>query len=94
MAAALSLKNGKWILDGFLPIEELERGLPRTRKKKTQHILLLVRTSPRYLLEYSRDVLTVRITIERRKNADQIQKDTMAAEKKRRRKRSIGGSNA
>lgn len=65
MPSALKFQNGNWIIEGYLPIEELERGLPRNRKKQTEHILILVRLSSRYLLRYSRDTVPVRIKVER-----------------------------
>lgn len=63
MAAPLKQLK-KLILKGFVPIEELERGFPRIRKKGAEHVIVLVRSSPEKLYRYSAQPIKVKITIE------------------------------
>ena len=62
---SLSLEFKELLLRGYLPIEEIERGLPCIRKRKNEHRWLILRSSPKYLATYSRQVIPVEITIKK-----------------------------
>jgi len=81
--AASRKSKGPIIIEGYLPIEELDRGLPHIKQKRTgEHTVILVRKTPYKLMRWSKLAVHVRITIERvkddglstKKNADRLPK--------------------
>lgn len=56
-------KEHAFMIEGFVPAEELEKGFPQIRKRKANIAYILLRSNPYHLYSYSREVKRVWVLV-------------------------------